>query len=358
MSKSDKIDILLRILKGDDLSDCAPGEWDAVALTQLAILHKQAYRLLQFARQNTGLFPGELIMQIENHCRKSAFRSLSQLNELKQIAGRFNELGIPYVIVKGPQLSRMLYGREAMKESVDLDIMLVNGINDLMQVHELLGQLGYSKSNLNNYKRKLSRWFFVKAKREVNYHHPLVDCTIDLHVKPGTNTFITDKYFKHFFSDLVSDDLEGTPVNVLPDETYFIYLCYHGALHQFMRLDWLMDIRTFLALKKDTMDFTKMRRIAHTMRAENHVYLVLIMLRKYFGDAAPVAVEGNIPTNRRMRFLANVCSNMLYGEALYWKTFRGRLEKIAFVMLLTRGFAAKVDWLLGILLRTSLRFIR
>ncbi len=56
---------------------------------------------------------------------------------MKRIAETLNEKRIKYVCIKGPQLSRMIYGREALKDSVDLDIMLVNEY-DLKIVHAIL----------------------------------------------------------------------------------------------------------------------------------------------------------------------------------------------------------------------------
>ncbi|MBN2813717.1 MAG: nucleotidyltransferase family protein [Bacteroidales bacterium] len=347
MVTGSEIEILLRILKGDDLSDCAPGEWDAVALTQLAIRHKQAYPLLQFARQNVGFFPGELIPQIENHCRKSAFQSLSQLNELKRITGRLNDSGVSNVVIKGPQLSRMLYGREAMKESVDLDIMLVRG-NDLPAVHALLTEAGYTRSNLNDYPGAYRRKLFLIAKREVSYYNPGNRIAIDLHIRPGANTYLTEHRFGDFFQRLKQYDLEGTPVTVLSDEAYFVYLCYHGALHQFGRLAWLADIRAFLKHKAVGMNFNEIQGIAGKWRVMNCVTLALRLIKDYFQEEY---LPYRLPESWRLNYLETCCKKTLYQKPGYGIALSGRLSKTIYIGFLLEGMAARADWLYGITMR-------
>lgn len=339
--------MLLGILKGDDLSDVEAIDFDAVALTQLAIRHKQAYRMLQFARQNRRLFPGELIPQIENHCRKSAFQSLSQLNELKRIVVRLNDNGIPSVVIKGPQLSRMLYGREAMKESVDLDIMLVNG-NDLPTVHGLLTEAGYTRSNLNDYPGKVRRKLFLIAKREVSYYHPGNKIAIDLHIRPGANTYCTENRFGDFFQRLQQYDLEGTPVTILSDEAYFVYLCYHGALHQFGRLAWLADIRAFLQIKSAAMDENEIGTIAEKWRVTNCVDLALLLIQEYFEEKY---LPGRLNISWRLNYLVSSCRNVLYQSPGYGISLSGRFRKTVYIGFLLEGMAARIDWFYGITMR-------
>jgi len=108
---------------------------------------------------------------------------------------------VTFATIKGPQLSRKLYGRQALKESVDLDILLTNS-DDLLRVHEIFKRSGYAHSNLNDYQGRLRRRLFLIAKREVHYFDRETRCNIDLHIRPGANTYLTEKYFNGFLSDL------------------------------------------------------------------------------------------------------------------------------------------------------------
>lgn len=347
-----EIGLLLGLLKGDSGFRIEPGTFDAGMLMRLAERHGVAYRLWQFARENEGIFAGEQLTRLGNRCRESAMRSLNQLQELKRIAGVMNEMGIGCACIKGPQLSRMVYGREAQKESVDLDILLVRA-GDLQAVHDMLTRQGYTRSNLNAYKKPWTRKLFLVAKREVAYFNPEHQCAIDLHVRPGANTYLTAVRFKDLLNALIPFDLEGTPVPVLPDEAYFVYLCYHGALHQFSRLAWLMDIRAFLQLKKNTMDYAVVRNIASTLWVERHVGLALHLLADYFGDEIPGPLAVLVTRSHRMRFLASNCRRMTGKDESYSGSIRGRFGKLVYMLLLIRGIAGKIDLLYGIMVRLA-----
>jgi hypothetical protein len=358
MSKVEKseIEILLQILKGDADQQISLATCNIPWLIRLAEIHKVVYQLLLFAQRHKDFFTGEQIASLDKRCRQAALRSLTQLRELKRITEALNKKAIGYVCVKGPQLSRLIYGREALKESVDLDIMLVHA-EDLMDVHAMLWRLGYTRSNLNKYKSKFTRKIFLIAKREVSYFNLETRCPIDLHLRPGANTYLTACYFKGFLSDLHSADLEGTPIPVLSDEAYFVYLCYHGALHQFSRLAWLIDIRAFLLLKRKELDYSKLMAIARSLHAERSIILAMRLLQHYFSDEIPRDLSIIINYNKRFHYLVSICTNYLGRDPNYWMTLKRRTEKVVYIMLLIKGMAGKIDWLYGILMRQMIRWV-
>jgi len=145
--------------------------------------------------------------------------------------------------------------------------------------------------------------------------------------------------------------LEGTDIPVLPSEKYFVYLCYHGALHQFSRLAWLLDIRVFLIQRRDKLDIKKVMAIASALHTEKSLFLAMHLLERYFGEAIPAEISGDTRYRQLSRYLTRVCTNMIGQNENYWMTFGGRMEKVLYIMALTEGLAAKIDWLYGILMR-------
>jgi len=254
------------------------------------------------------------------------------------------------VAVKGPQLARMLYGREALKESVDLDLMLVREAGT-DQAYARLKELGYTESDLDRHSGRISRKIFLIAKRELDFLNPGNGCRIDLHVRPGSNAYLTARLFRDFFTDLETYNLEGSQVWVLPPEKYLVYLCYHGGLHQFSLLGWLLDIRTFLELQRDKLDLEKLVRQARGIRAERSLFLALRLLNTCFGDEIPAVLKKRIPRNWRMRFLVMHCLRILPREPGYGFTLPGRFGKLVYMMVLIRGMAGRIDLLLGIFMR-------
>src|SRR5512133_76587 len=322
MLLTNEIKTLLQISAGKADAAITP-DVIILRLIQLAFRHKTVYQLLVFAQHHPEYFTREQLEKLETRSRKIAMQSLTQLHELKKIADLFNTTGTGYVCIKGPQLSRMIYGREALKESVDLDIMLTNAV-DLDIVHEMLFNLGYDKSNLNDYPGKWRRKIFLIAKREIHFFNKQNRCAIDLHIRPGANTYLTEGRFSGFLDDLTSFDLEGTPVPVLKDEAYLVYLCYHGALHQFARLAWLLDIRAFLKLKQEHLDFKKVLSIARDRKIERCVLLAFQLINDYFGENFSDLFSDSV--DKRNTNLANICRSMLVKEAGYGMSLQGRVQ--------------------------------
>ncbi len=254
---------------------------------------------------------------LADRCRNNALRALVQLQELIRISGDFQQAGIPVVVLKGPQLARMVHGREALKESVDLDLLLVHD-TDLERAHLLLTGAGYTQSNLNAHPGKLSRKIFLIAKREVHYFNPRNKSHIDLHARAGANTYLTDGLFHDIFKELETFDLDGHPVTIFAREQYLVYLCYHGALHQFSRLGWLMDIRAFVLAYQDVMDYGKAISLARKNKSETCLFLAFSLLEKYFDDEVPIVLKQIMPGNKRFQFPGKfMLQNAVAGTGLW-----------------------------------------
>jgi hypothetical protein len=345
-----ELKILLNILKGRGNQKMPNDRFDADKLIRLAEMHGVTYPLYVFAQGHPGILNTSQAEMLSDRCRKNAIHSLDQLQELIHITGDLEQAGIPVVVLKGPQLARMVHGREALKESVDLDILLVHD-TDLEKAHMRLTSSGYTQSNLNAHQGKLSRKIFLMAKREVHYYNPRNRSHIDLHVRAGANTYLTDGLFSHIFRELETFDLDGHPVTIFAREQYLVYLCYHGALHQFSRLGWLMDIRAFVLAYHDVLDYKKIIALARDIRAENALFLTYVLLMKYFEDEAPAIIEKIIPRNYRFRFLVNSCKKMLTRGSDYSLTLKGRTRRLIYMMALINNVPGRLDILFGILIR-------
>jgi hypothetical protein len=354
---SGEVKLLLNILSGSDVPTMQQMQADMNRLLRIALLQRVAWHLLQYTKQHPYLLSGDQLEWLSNRVKNNASRSLVQLHELLRVCSNFNESGTAYACIKGPQLARMLYGKEALKESVDLDIMLVKA-SDLGQVHRQLAVLGYTRSNLNDHKSWISRKIFLIGKREVHYFNPGSRCSIDLHLRAGANTYLTRERFRDFYSDLETYALENSQVHVLPQEKYLVYLCYHGALHQFSRLGWMMDIRAFFRQRRGSLNFQKMLDIARSLRVERHFSLAMILMNEWFGDTIPEAISEEILYNRRIHYLAVICSHMLDRDAGYGLTLKGRFRKLLYMMVLIEGMAGKIDLLYGIFMRNIIKIIR
>jgi hypothetical protein len=351
---------LLKLIAQDKISDdlVRPGEirqLNVQRLIKLAALHRLTYSVLQFSRNHGELFAPEQLSLLAETGRKNAVRSLQQLNELIKICSHLNESRLPYVCIKGPQLASMLYGKSAVKESVDLDIMLVNG-NELEVFHKILSGFGFTRSNLNN-RKWINRRLFLLSKREVHLSNPLNGIHIDLHVSPGANTHLTKKFFGDFYADRQIYRLENIDIPVFPPEKYLLYLCYHGSLHQYSRLGWLADVRTFIQLKRDELDFDKLLSIALLIKTDRSVFLTFNLLHRIFSDEIPVGIKNSLKEPELVEKLTRECLKAISYEPGFDMSLLGRYHKFLFLFRLSKGAPGKMDYLFSVFMRHFIRLL-
>lgn len=352
-----ELKIFLDILSGKEDIQIPEAGLNKDLIIRLILMHRVTGQFIKYARHHPGTFSAKHMETLDRRAKSNAARSLVQLNELIRIGREFNRKGISYACIKGPQLSRMLYEKEALKESVDLDIMLVN-VSQLKIANRQLVVLGYDRSNLNDFKGWLGRKMFLLGKREIHYLNSDAGCHVDLHVRTIANAYFTAGRFRNFFSDLQKYDLEGVTVPVLSAEKYLVFLCHHGAVHQFQRLAWLMDIRFFILRMANKLDIYKAARIAESMRIHHSFYLTMFLLKDLFRNEIPDSIVDRYQYNRSIRFMISESRHIWSRDYAYMFTLRGRIVRMIYLMMLSSGMGGKLDLLLGILIRNGMRIIR
>ena len=349
------IKTLLRILNAYAIRNDTPvaGSFTIEEFSQLSLLsakHKTNYHLFTYFLQYQHLISPEQLLQLRDKMTRQAKRSLRQLNELLSLCSSLNNRGIRYAIIKGPHMARMLYGKEAVKVSVDLDILMVDP-DDLPAFHEVFITAGYTCFEQRLLTSTWKQRLFVSAKREVHYFNRNTRCAIDLHVKPLANTIITRYRCSDFFSDLRHLPFEGITIPVLPPEKYFVYLCHHGACHMFSHLGWLLDIRNFFNQQKEMLSIEKILSVAGSINTERSVYLAFYLLEDLFNVAITEKIKRTMGCSKTIEWLALNCLKAISYQKGGNLTLKARFDRIIYLVRLTRGITGKVDVVLGVSLR-------
>jgi hypothetical protein len=345
-----ELSILLAMLRGDHEIFNEALNFKTERIISLSVQHRVVYRLWQLARFRADLFTLSQIEGLHKKCQNTARQSLVQLVEIRRIAQAFNTAGIGYGVIKGPVLSQMLYGHEAVKESVDLDILLIQPADHAAADFELR-QLGFGYSNYNPHMSRWKQRIFKAARREIFYYHKVNRCVLDLHLRPFSNTYLTRGLFADFLSEMSHADLAGIKVPAQPDDTYFLYLCYHGALHQYSRLAWLMDIRAFLQLKEQDLSYSFIVEKACKFQLIRHVQLTLHLLKECLGVSLPQPLIEVMSKSARLYLLVKYCKIIMGREEILASSFTSRIGKLLFLMLLTKGWKGRLDLCWGVILR-------
>jgi hypothetical protein len=324
---------------------------DAAELIKTARYHKLTYALLRYAHKYHSVFSAEETRTLERITLANSSKALLQLHELLRLCEIFGDKGISYVVIKGPQLSRMLFGKEVLKESADLDIML-DGKGQFDEVRDILEYQYYQEISASRRMKKLRKWMFIEARREVVFVNQNNGIVLDLHLKPAPNAYLTSSLFRGFLADKRMFKLEDRDVPVLQDEKYFVFLCHHGALHQFARLGWLNDIKQFLIVVKP--DLQKALEIAKHTGTQRSMLVALRLIDELSGGYIE---EKSMPGtgHHQVKKLACASVKLLCSDPRFIMSFRGRLFRLRYLLRLSRSWAGKIDVITGIILRVLIK---
>jgi hypothetical protein len=171
----------------------------------------------------------------------TSLRNICMMHQLERIAGRFNEAGVPLMLLKGAALHLTLYDRPEDRPMQDLDLLIRP--EHVQQACELLEAMGARRTH-----PLVRDDFFPRYHYEVDYQiGEISPVRIDLHVRP----FRPLRY-----SRLVPDDALWHAANTVPigrahvfvpgPEEMLIHLAAHAAIHGNPRITWLTDIRLWI----------------------------------------------------------------------------------------------------------------
>ncbi len=330
---------------------------DYPAIVDLSWRHKTDYYVHAWFQNIEKGIPSEITQKLKDRINRQAARGLLRLNELLQLCRQFNEQSLKYVVIKGPHLAQLLYSKKAVKFSVDLDFLMASE-KDIDIFRKELLKTGYKCVEQGMKAQTWKQKMITLARREIHFVKAGAGIAIDLHTRPFANTLFTKGLYSGFFSDIEQVIFEGVTIPVLPDEKYFVYLCYHGACHQFSRLAWLMDIRRFYELRKSSMEAERIIRLAELLKVKKSLALAFYMMNLLFGTEIPGFLTNELQKVKLYKALANACFrsiNLKSGEDL---TIKARVIRLMFLLSITTGVFGKIDLIISVMMRHLLKLVR
>jgi hypothetical protein len=219
-------------------------DWDEfIALVDRHRIPALAYAAL--SRHAGGRLPErarEILKGRSDQCRREALQLAA---ETVRLAKRFAGEGIDMLPLKGPLLSLQLFGDVGMRQSRDIDVMVKPA--DLDRADRLLAAEGYRRTfpdfPLSPRQKKYVGY------QHYGYVHSVKGLQLELHwrIDPWTPEQVAE-----LWNHCRSQNLTEIGVTCLDDDLLLLYLCDHGAHHEWFRLKWLSDILAILGQEYPT----------------------------------------------------------------------------------------------------------
>jgi len=250
--------------------------------------------------------PTECLLELSGIFRANALRNLFLTQELLSLLREFGAHGIVAIPMKGPILAIAAYGNVALREFLDLDILIPK--HHLEQAGKLLTRLGYVQSlgqcgpfSANHVEAQLGCDFLRKDRRvSVELHWSFLQRWLGFEVE-------MEAVWQQ--SQYVS--VGGTEVLTLPCEISLLYLCVHGTKHRWSRLCWVVDVAHWLR-SHPGLKWAELLEIAKRSGSRRTLFLGLHLARQLLGSELPATVMVEMRKDTSATALAEALGSRLF----------------------------------------------
>lgn len=256
--------------------------------------------------QGVKAVPAEVRSRLEIAYNKNAYINMSLTGELIKIQNIFNSQAIPLLAFKGPVLAQLAYKNIALRQFVDLDILVHS--KEVAKASQLLREQGYQPQfNFTEAQQQL----YVNVRSEHSFWHPEKEICVDLHwsIMPKYFSFSPDEETIWGNCDRVS--LGKNQVDTLSKENLLLYLCAHSAKHNWSHLNWICDIAELLRSHPD-MNWDLILSRTGKLGTRRMLFLGLALAREILGAMLPSQISQQIESDSEIIALSQQVRSGLF----------------------------------------------
>lgn len=190
----------------------------------------------QLSRVPNALIPLGARARIRERAEANGLRNLELAAELLRLLDGLERLGIEAVPYKGPVLAADVYGDLALREFVDLDV-LIDPEHAIAAVRflEAEGYEPYQELTPKQERFLLRTGHDRKLIRDGRF-------VVELQWAIADATHVLPRDLDPLFRRTRTVSVGGREVRTLSREDLFVVLCVHGSLHFWERLAWVCDV--------------------------------------------------------------------------------------------------------------------
>jgi len=229
-------------------------------------------------------FPAEIAQQLDGRFLANVARSLLLVQDLADVVDLLGRQGIPVVPFKGPALAESLYGNAALRDCVDLDILIRR--RDVPQAVRTLVSAGYVDGKQLTPAQQNA---FVATQ----YEHPFLSPSgilVELQWRIVPRYFSLALSEEQYWSRIQPLTLFGREMNALSCEDLLLLLCFHGGKHGWEKLIWLADVAE-LVVSKPHLDWKYALDQARRAGGLRMLLLGVVLANRLLGTTIPRDLE-------------------------------------------------------------------
>jgi hypothetical protein len=254
------------------------GQVEAVTLTNLVSI-------------DDGQLPQRISIEASVRAREARAIALSRTLAMNELLAIFAANRLPVIVVKGPALGVTAYGDPSMRSFADIDLLVKH--EDLVSSRDLLLANGYTREYLPDDEANLitngHALEFSGRPIKVELHESLLSHYLRVQ-------FDADEIWSSSRGIMCA----GREIQVLAPEIQFLFLCAHGAKHEWMQLRWICDIAQLLRVMR-SVEKDRVIELAVRLHAKRLLAVASQLVFEVFGENPELSSRGHGPGIGRMR---------------------------------------------------------
>ncbi|PSB55396.1 nucleotidyltransferase domain-containing protein [Chamaesiphon polymorphus] len=270
--------------------------------------HHHILPLLDRQLQNSkpDAIPIEILERIRTNFNENFQRNLCLTAELIKLSQLFETQQVPMLTFKGPVLAQIAYGNLALRQFVDIDILVAEA--DVIGASKLLIDRGYEPQfKLTDRQLAISatlqneQWFWHEGKQ----------ICVDLHwsILPKHYSFTPDP--QTLWNKIDRVQFGDREIETLTPEHLLLFLCAHGAKHNWWRLYWICDIAELLRTHPD-LDWEYIDRVSGRFGTRRMLLLGLYLANKLLDVPLPEAQLTQLASDPQLPLLFTEIQDRLF----------------------------------------------
>jgi len=280
-------------------------------LFQLASRHKLSPLLCwQLKNVAADFVPSLIHEQLRTSLSAISRRNLQLAAELLQLLQLFHQHDISAIPCKGAVLAETVYGNLALREFVDLDVLVRQ--RDVLAARDLLIARGYQpfvrldESQENAYLAYQCEHVLTDDRRDL-----MVE--IQWRVVPDYFSFRFD--YENLWQRIEPATLCQRPIVTLSPEDTLLLLCVHGSKHLWVRLGWICDVAEAVRHFQPRLNWPLLEQRATLSGSRRMLHLGLFLAHDLLNAKLPQDVQQQVCADVAVKSLAEQVYAQLWAEA-------------------------------------------
>jgi len=275
-----------------DIASAAAQPLDWLKVIDLASGHQLSPILIsQVQRHAAAKVPEPIHLSLVEWFRANTIRNLEFTKELLQILSLLETTGVHALVFKGPVLAQQLYSDLALREFIDLDILVTP--NDAPAVIALLCVRGFKPQFILN-RQQFARFQTIRC--QMGLYHPEKNVLVEVHWGLLTPGYSFSPAAEIPWKSIQTISIACRPIKTFSPETQLLFSCLHQAKHNWSRLGWAVDLAALIR-QSPAVDWQQIQKRAGSFGTGRMIRANLWVVRRLFQVALPSGIAEWVETD-------------------------------------------------------------